>query len=203
MRFGRPGGGRCRRGRLSAFTLSGIADALREVPLWASWAANRPQYYLIMIARDAPLLWPLFPVAALAAFFANRRLTVFCVVAFAVALAVHSAAASKQLRYVYYALPFLCVIWGCALSGLYSFVTRAELRSRRFGNGTAAPFALFLAAVVLALSQEGQQRRAARARSPRDRPDGESTTAKPIGARQSPSCSRSCRLPIESLRRTR
>ena len=107
-------------GGLVALTYLGFVDAMLEVPLWASWSANRPQYYLMTLGRDAPLLWPLFPAAVLVSLFAHRRLTVFCVVALCVALAVHSLAASKTLRYVYYALPFLCVVWGCALSGLYS-----------------------------------------------------------------------------------
>jgi len=140
-----------------ALSYMGILDAFGEVPLWASWAANRPQYYLIELGRAAPLLWPLSPVAALVAYFANRRMTTFCVVVLLFALAVHSAAASKAIRYIYYVLPFLCVIWGCALSGLYALASRVEMRSPALGSRGAAPLALLVATVVLALSQEGQQ----------------------------------------------
>ena len=135
----------------------GIADSFSQVPLWASAGANRPLYYLVVIGRDTPLLWPLFPVAILASFFVNRRLTIFCVVLFSFALAVHSVAASKQLRYVYYAVPFFCVIWGCALSGLYAAGARIGARSSEAGSRPAVPVALLVAAVVLALSQEGQR----------------------------------------------
>lgn len=144
-------------GGLLALTYLGFVDAMLEVPLWASWSANRPQYYLITLGQEAPLLWPLFPAALLVGFFAHRRLTVFCVVALSFALAVHSVAASKTLRYVYYALPFLCVVWGCALSGLYAAASRVQIRAPSPGSGTAAPLVLVVAVVVLILSQEGQR----------------------------------------------
>jgi hypothetical protein len=136
----------------------GMVDELRKAPLWASPSANRPQYYLIEIARDTPLLWPMFPVAVLVAlFFGNRRLTIFCVVVLLLALVVHSIAAAKTMRYIYYALPFLCVIWGCALSGLYAVLARVEMRSIGLSTRSVAPLALLVAALVLALSQEGQR----------------------------------------------
>jgi hypothetical protein len=135
----------------------GFIDALREVPLWASWAADRPHYYLIEFARDLPLLWPLFPVAVFVAIAAHRRIAVFCIVVLLFALVVHSIAAAKSMRYVYYALPFFCVIWGCALSGLYAYASRFEIRLGALGARTAAPLLLLAAAVVVVLSQEGQR----------------------------------------------
>jgi len=171
-----------------ALTFLGIVDALREAPMWASWAASRPQFYLIALGREAPLLWPLFPAAVVAALFAQRRLTIFCVVAFSSALAVHSVAASKAMRYAYYALPFLCVIWGCALSGVYAFATRLEMRLPVLGSRTAAPLALFIVAIVLALSQEGQQvARLVLGRPATDRPgtyDGETDWSPAVPALQ-------------------
>ncbi len=135
----------------------GVVDEFRKAPLWASPSANRPQYYLLEMARDTPLLWPMFPVAVLIAlFFGNRRLTSFCVVVFLFALSMHSIAAAKTMRYVYYALPFLCVVWGCALSGLYAVLTRVEMRSAELSSRKVASLALLVAAAVLALSQEGQ-----------------------------------------------
>jgi len=143
-------------GSFAAAKLGMLSDFL-SAPLWGLHSANRPQYYLFELARDAPLLWPMFPVAVLiAVLFGNRRLTIFCVVVLLFALAVHSIAAAKTMRYIYYALPFLCVIWGCALSGLYSGLARIETRSTGLTRN-AAPLALLVAAVVLALSQEGQR----------------------------------------------
>jgi hypothetical protein len=140
-----------------AATKLGMVDDFLTAPLWGSPSAHRPQYYLLEIAREAPLLWPMFPVAVLIAlFFGNRRLTTFCVVALLFALFVHSIAAAKTMRYIYYALPFLCVIWGCALSGLYAALTQVDARRLALGHRNLAPLALLVAAVVLALSQEGQ-----------------------------------------------
>jgi len=135
----------------------GLLNDFLTAPLWASPSTRRPQYYLFELAHDVPLLWPLSPVAFLVAvIFGNRRLTIFCAVVLLFALAVHSIAAAKFMRYVYYALPFLCVIWGCAMSGMYSGLTRIAMRSPELGNRNVATLALLVAAAVLALSQEGQ-----------------------------------------------
>jgi len=145
-------------GGLFALTKLGMLNDFLTAPLWASPSANRPQYYLLELAREAPLLWPLFPVAVLIAFlFGNRRLTVFAAVVLLFALLVHSIAAAKTMRYIYYALPFLCVVWGCALSGLCSGLARVDLRSTGLVSKNVAPLALLVAAVVLVLSQEGQR----------------------------------------------
>ena len=121
----------------------GMVDALRTAPLWASPSANRPQYYLQEIARDAPLLWPMFPVAVLVAlFFGNRRLTVFCVVALLLRAGGALDSRCKELRYVYYALPFLCVIWGCAMSGTVCRPNERRVafnRAQRQKRGAAGP----------------------------------------------------------------
>jgi hypothetical protein len=140
---------------LAALSFLGIFDSLSTAPLWADYAVDRPQYYVIELARDAPLLWPLFPAAVVAAFTVQRRLTMFCVVAFIAAFGVHSAAAAKTMRYIYYALPFMCVILGTGLSGLYALLqsTRAVPRV----SGTPALATLGVLAFVLAFSQEGQR----------------------------------------------
>ena len=161
---------------LLAVVILVFLQRLRKVPLWAAWAAHRPQYYLVEFAHDTPLLWPLLPAAAIVALAAHRRVTVFCVAALLAALTVHSLAAAKSGRYVYYALPWLCVVWGCALSGLYAFARRLETESAFLQSGTAprgtassprgmaawlggkAPaLVLLAAALVLMLSQEGQR----------------------------------------------
>ena len=136
----------------------GMLNEFLTAPLWGSPSASRPQYYLMELAREAPLLWPMFPVAALIAlFFGNRRLTVFCVVVLLFALAVHSIAAAKTMRYVYDALPFLCVVWGCALSGLYAVLPGSTCSHPGSASRNVALPALLVAAIVLALSQEGQR----------------------------------------------
>jgi hypothetical protein len=123
---------------------------LREVPAWAAWAADKPWYYLQVFAREAPLLWPLLPAAALVALLTHRRLACYCIVIVLVALLVHSIAAAKQLRYVYYVLPFVCALYGLAIAGL-----AARLTARNAAMG-------LLAVVCLTLSMSGEGQRAAR-----------------------------------------
>jgi hypothetical protein len=106
------------------------------------------------------LLWPLLPFAALATAFVDRRLAIFCVTVCVVALAIHSVAAQKATRYIYYLLPLMCVLWGCgALKGaqlLGGLVARVHVRMAGAGVGIA----LALFALVVLNSTEG--RRAAR-----------------------------------------
>jgi hypothetical protein len=130
---------------------------LREVPLWAAWAANTPEYYLIDFSRGMPLLWPLFPAVAITALLVHRRLTIFCTVVLLVALLVHSMAAAKSTRYVYYALPFFCMVWGCAIDSAITLVGGSLQPGRRNARIVAACAVVALATVVLALSTEGQR----------------------------------------------
>jgi hypothetical protein len=138
-----------------------IVARFQHVPLWAEWGAGRPQYYVVELAADAPLFWPLFPAAAFLALATERRFALFALVVFIAALAVHSGAASKSMRYLYYALPFFCAVWGVGLAGLHKLALKSGAvfpLSARAASASAALLALVL--VVTALSEEG--RRAAR-----------------------------------------
>src|SRR5690606_17000396 len=65
------------------------------------------------------------------------------------------------MRYLYYALPFFCVVWGIALAGLHRFaLERAGTGPHGARAASAGAGVIALALVVTALSQEG--RRAAR-----------------------------------------
>ncbi|HMF28738.1 MAG TPA: hypothetical protein VKE42_08205, partial [Candidatus Cybelea sp.] len=99
------------------------------------------------------------PAAAVAALATQRRVAIFFAAAFVFAFAAHSVAAEKQTRYISYALPFMCVILGVGLSGAYALAARAR-----------SPWMLWVAALVLALSQEGSDAaRLAAGRSPTSR----------------------------------
>ncbi len=45
----------------------GLIDQLRSAPLWAGANIDRPQYYFVAFRQELPLLWPLLPLAAVAA----------------------------------------------------------------------------------------------------------------------------------------
>jgi hypothetical protein len=105
-------------------------------------------YYLLDLGRDMPLLWPLFPVAAVVAVATHRRLALFSVVVVVAALVVHSLAAAKAARYIYYAMPFFCIVWACALDGTIEWLRRS----------TKSVFIVIgLTGLVLTLSTEGQR----------------------------------------------
>jgi hypothetical protein len=135
-------------GGLAAVHQLGLLEAMGEVPLWASWAAKRPHFYVTQLTGLMPLLWPLFPVAIALAILTHRRFAVFCAVVFLSALIVHSIAAAKSVRYIYYLFPFFAALWGCAVAG----------GTRYLHGGWAVRWGVpVLAAIVLAISLEGQR----------------------------------------------
>jgi hypothetical protein len=135
----------------------GLLDLLGETPLWAESSAGRITFYNTYLAIDFPLLWPLLPLAALAAATVNLRLGLFCIVVAAAALVVHSLAAQKALRYVYYAMPFVCVIWGCGFRALVVLLGASLGTVTRLAAGPALVAAFVLATFTVANSQEGQR----------------------------------------------
>ncbi len=129
-----------------------LASRMGEVPLWAAWTSSRPQYYLIDFANSMPLLWPMFPVVAVLAIMTYRRLGLFSVVVVLAALAVHSIAAAKSVRYISYALPFFAIVWACAIAGVVNLARSMALSTKIHVLGLGV-----LGVLVLALSQEGQR----------------------------------------------
>jgi hypothetical protein len=124
----------------------GLYAQLRQGPAWASWAADRPYEYLVRFADNFPLLWPLFPVAVILAWRVERRLTIFCAAFMLSALFVHSIAAAKSMRYIYYIFPMFCAIWGCGLAG-----------ALRLLGPNLLPAKLALIVLVFVVSHEGQR----------------------------------------------
>jgi hypothetical protein len=133
----------------------GLFDRFLEAPLWAEKKVGRYQYYFIELTRDLPLLWPLLPVAVVLTFWSQRRLAILCTVFVAVAFVLHSVAAQKAPRYLYYAVPFMCVLWGCALSFVIQVARRALHTRWPFAWISSGVIAALLAMVLLS-SREGQ-----------------------------------------------
>ena len=142
---------------LAAVQFSGLLYQMGKSALWAAGNAHRYQYYLVEFRDQLPLLWPLLPVAVAIGVLqpANRRLAVFCTVVVASALLVHSLAAQKSLRYVYYLVPLMCVLWAIGLANVVALVAErsASPGSRRARRSTLAAITLLAAAFLL--SQEG------------------------------------------------
>jgi hypothetical protein len=83
------------------------------------------------------------------------RLTIFCTAFFLTAVTLQSLGAAKASRYAYYALPFLCVVWGCAIAGILRAVAALAVRSQRRTTTLTVP-ALLVMGLVLAMSVEGR-----------------------------------------------
>ena len=136
-------------GAMTVLWAAGLLHTFSTTALWAARDASRFQFYLIGLRDELPLLWPLLPAAAVLALASaeRRTLALFATVIVAAALLVHSIAAQKTMRYVYYVVPWMCVLWGLALAQLAGFARR---------RGTVVVLATTVAIVGgLLLSREG------------------------------------------------
>jgi hypothetical protein len=96
----------------------GLLYRYRWTPLFDVATRNQFWYYHQWLNLYYPTLWPLFPIAALAAL-AHRALpALFCLCVFVVALLLLSFGGSKSLLYASFALPFLFALWGMAFAYL-------------------------------------------------------------------------------------
>jgi hypothetical protein len=137
-------------GGSAAVVKVGLYAQLRSGPAWSSWAADRPYEYLVRLSENLPLLWPLFPIAIVFALRIERRLTIFCAAFMLSALFVHSIAAAKSMRYIYYVFPMFCAILGCGLACGLKLLTVNARPARAFGY-------LALVGLVFGVSHEGQR----------------------------------------------
>ncbi len=143
-------------GALVSVWYLGLLDQLGNSPLWAAGNARRYQYYLVEFRDDMPLLWPLLPVAATLAVAmpAHRRLGLFCLVAVGSALLVHSIAAQKSLRYVYYLAPLMSMLWAIALANVIGLAQESDAARIR-GPQRSAFIVWALVGAGFVLAQEG------------------------------------------------
>ena len=70
------------------------------------------------------VFWSLFPIACGVAVRRYPRPTLFCVSLFGVAFVVHSLAAFKAERYLYYAMPAFFCVWGMAAPTMLAWLRR-------------------------------------------------------------------------------
>lgn len=148
----------CIVGAVSAFIIFDRLDLLQtfqEAPLWEASTTHQPNYYNVALAKAMPLFWPLVPFAALGTCIAKPRWGLTLAVAAASTLLVHSVAAPKSARYVYYCLPFICILLAYGLAMAYSLLAR-YIATGWPSLARAAPwFTLVAFGASLAASQEG------------------------------------------------
>jgi hypothetical protein len=109
--------------------VSGLLGALiqeyRFTPLHAMAVRNEVWFYHLALIERFPSLWPLFPVAALLAIAARPRVALFCLCVFVPGFALLSFGGMKQLKYLYFLVPFLFIIWAIALAELLALLREA------------------------------------------------------------------------------
>lgn len=90
-------------------------ERYRWTPLHAASVRDQVWYYHLLLIERYPSLWPLFPFTVLLAVAAAPRPALFCTIVFATVFALLSFGGMKHLNYLYFAHPFLFVIWALAL----------------------------------------------------------------------------------------
>ncbi|MEL6961834.1 MAG: hypothetical protein AAFO01_03710 [Pseudomonadota bacterium] len=96
----------------------GLLDAFRWTPAWAASSKNQFWFYHALLTLYYPTLWSLTGIAAIIAMAYRPKLIGFCLAIFIPAFLLHSLGGMKHLRYLYYFMPFLFVIWGVAIASL-------------------------------------------------------------------------------------
>jgi hypothetical protein len=148
---------------LVALALGWASGLLAE--LWRDYRStslfNRPQanqfwFYHAWHTLFYPTLWTLSGPLAILAIIKWPRLAGFLIVVFAVGFLLNSFAASKNLRYLAYAQPFLFALWGLGLAalltGAWSLLGQARQRLAASLAPLPARSAQWLAGLLLALS---------------------------------------------------
>ncbi len=128
---------------------SGLLETFQRSALWAAADSGRKQYYLVELRNAMPFIWPVFPVVALASVMDrdSRRIALLLTVATVGALIVHSLAAQKNERYVYYILPWVCVVSALGLAAVWKRLSPDGRPMQLLGGGVLA--------LSLVLSVEG------------------------------------------------
>jgi len=122
---------------LAVLALLWASGSLGE--LWRDYRStsltNRPHadqfwFYHAWYSLLYPTLWTLSGVLAVVALIARPRLASLVVTVFAVGFLLNSFAASKNMRYIAYAQPFLFALWGVGLAALLGHARNVAVRSR-------------------------------------------------------------------------
>lgn len=93
-----------------------VLERLDQTAIWAEGTRDYFLFYHALFIDQYPTLWTLFPLAALLAAVRNRWAASFATLVFSVAFLVHSIAAFKSERFLFYALPFFFAVWGLAIA---------------------------------------------------------------------------------------
>lgn len=91
----------------------------RTTPLWLASNQGAFWYYHSHLVNYYPVLWPLTAIAVLVGLADRPQPVGFCSCIFAIGFLALSFAGPKVPRYLYYAIPFLFVVWSVALACIW------------------------------------------------------------------------------------
>jgi len=135
-----------------AFSMFGaqLLQQYRWTPAWAVPSRNHFWYYHFWLNLYYPTTWSIFPLAALAALAHKPKPTLFSLCIFVPALFLSSFAGMKDLDYIFYAFPFLFVIWGialaCVMTSLRNFIV--DIAGRGLATLGITPKASLITTVI-------------------------------------------------------
>lgn len=109
-----------------------LLSLYRWAPPWAAAMRDQVWFYHLWLVLYYPSLWPLVPLLALLAWRLCPRPALLATCVFGTAVVLQSFGGLKDTRYLAYAWPFLFVLLGLALAGLWpslrGFVVRRLAR---------------------------------------------------------------------------
>ncbi|MFO1048577.1 MAG: hypothetical protein U1E52_11850 [Geminicoccaceae bacterium] len=136
---------------------SGVASDLWQQYRWAPYfnqrASDQFWFYHQWYSLLYPTLWPLTGFLALLAITLLPQPASMAALVFAVGFLLNSFAASKAMRYIAYAQPFLFILWGIAVAGLWPRLAAFSDRLRgkltdQLGGSRVLAGALMVGAVL-------------------------------------------------------
>jgi hypothetical protein len=149
-------------GLLSSLPLfSELISTYREVRIWNEANSNNVLFYHRDFMRDAPLLWALSPVATILAWGHRGRAASFCAAMWFASIVLLSFGGVKADRYIFFAVPYLCALWGLAVASIASLIgsnvrtgwLSSEPASASRAGSRTLTVALFISFVLAVTSQ--------------------------------------------------
>jgi hypothetical protein len=110
----------------AAMLLTGMAEELlqryRWSPSWNRAHRNEFWFYQVFFVERYPTFWSLTPLALLLAVIHRPRPAIFCACIFVPSFALLSFGGMKDDRYLFFALPFLFILWAMALAKAFDYL---------------------------------------------------------------------------------
>lgn len=97
------------------FDAASLVHRLRSGPQWSAKLADYTAFYHHSISLWYPVAWGAAPLLVLAGAASRPRLVIYCATIFVVAFSVMSAGYTKGVRFIAFAMPFLCIALGIGL----------------------------------------------------------------------------------------